>query len=105
SSRLRPQIGGATGIVVAGDAHGYPIRIGVRIHARDQRDVELISLVHRDPLLLGVDNEHETGKARKVLDTGKVLGKLVALTTHHQLLFLGVVLEITTGLATSLELL
>src|SRR6185503_1428105 len=75
------------------------------VHQCDYRDPELVRLVHRDALLLGIDHEHESRKTRKVLDTSKVLGKLVALTGHHQLLFLGVVLEITTGLAARFQLL
>ena len=103
--RLGHQLHGANRVVVARDWNRDQIRIGVRIDERDDRDAQLIGLVHRDPLLLGVDHEHETGKTRKVLDSGKVLRKLVALTAHHQLLFLGVVLEITAGLASRLELL
>ena len=105
SDRVRDQLDRLDRVVVARNRNGDEIRIGVRIDERDDRNSQLVRLGYRDALLLGVDHEHQAGKTAQVLDAAQVLRKLVALTGHHQLLFLGVVLEIPALLGSRLELL
>jgi hypothetical protein len=98
SDRFRHQLYRPNCIIVASDRNRDQIRISVGIDQRDDRNIELVPFVDGDSLLLGIDDEHEAGQTRQVLDAAQILRKLVPLPAHHQLFFLGVVLEITTRL-------
>ena len=101
----RDQLHGANGVIVAGDRHRDEVRIGVRVADRDERDAKLVGLVHRDALLLGVDDKDQARQTRHRLDARQVLAELVAQAHQHQLFFLGVVLKVTARLAAGFEIL
>src|SRR5438105_7009366 len=93
--RGRDERNGTDRVVIAGDRHGDQVRVRVRIHDRDHRDAELVRLRHRDTLLLRVHHEQCAREPAHVLDAGEVLLELQTLAVEQQLLFLGVVLDLT----------
>src|SRR5437667_179452 len=102
-ARLPDQVRGRGGeerrradrVVIAGERHADQVRGRVALHDRDHRDPELVRLRHRDTLLLRVHHEQCAREPAHVLDAGEVLLELQTLAVEQQLLFLGVVLELT----------
>src|SRR5690606_881698 len=85
----------ATGIIVAGDREIDAIGIAVRVHDRDDRDLELLRFLDRDVLLVRVDNEQEIRQTAHVTDAAEALIELVALAREVEQLLLGASLRIT----------
>src|SRR2546425_214428 len=104
-ARFRDDIGDGRGdqrnradrVVVAGDRDRDQLRIGVRVHDGDHGNPELVRLGDRNALLLRVHDEQRPRQPAHVLDARQVLLELHALALEQQLLFLGVVLELTLG--------
>src|SRR5262245_47502915 len=92
--RLRDQLHRANRVVIAGDRYGDQIGIGVRVDHGHDRNVELVRLADGDALLLGIDHEQESGESRHLLDAAEILPELLTLAREHELLLLGVVLEL-----------
>src|SRR5579862_3549978 len=102
-NRLGDQLDRADRIVVSGNRHRNEIRIGVRIDDRHDRDRQLVALVDGDALLLRIDDEHEARRSAHVPNAVEVLHELVLFPRQHELLFLRVVLEVSTRLGTRFE--
>src|SRR4030095_14279873 len=92
-------------VIVTSDGHRDEIWVGIRVDDGDDRNAQLVRLADGDPLLLRVDDEHESGQARHVPDTVEILRKLLTLATEHELLFFRVVLELAARLGARFELL
>src|SRR5256886_13271257 len=80
---------------MSGDRHADQVRVCVGVDDRHHRDAELVRLRDGDALLLRVHDEQRARQAAHVLDAGEVLLELQTLAVEQQLLFLGVVLELT----------
>src|SRR6185437_10885730 len=91
--RARDQVAiecdGTPGVVVAGNRVADPFRIGVRVHDRDYRHMQLAGLGDGDRLLVGVDHEHQIGHCAHVLDAAERALELVLLAGELQQLLLG----------------
>src|SRR6185436_3970615 len=81
-------------VVVAGNRIVDPARIAVRVDDRDDRDLELLSLGHRDPLLARIDDVHRRGQALHQLDPEEGLLELPALAVQPGRLLLRDALEL-----------
>src|SRR5690606_29207172 len=73
------QADGADGVVVGGDDEVDRIGVAVGIHQADDRDAEAVGLVHRQMLLLRVDDEEHRRQARHLLDAAQVALELLHL--------------------------
>src|SRR5581483_5364215 len=92
--RLRDQLHRANRVVVARDRHRDEIRIRVRVDDGDDRDVQLVRFADADALLLRVDDEHQPGQPAHVANAVQIFRELLTLAAEHELLLLGVVLEL-----------
>src|ERR1700674_5630239 len=77
-------------IVVAGHRKVDAIRIAIGVDHRDDRNAEAVRFVDRDVLLIGVDHEHEIGKAAHVPDAAERPIELLLLAGEREPLLLGV---------------
>ena len=59
------------------------------IEDRDDRDAQLVGLLHRDRLLVGVDHEQDVGQAAHLLDAAERAFELVAVARQLQQFALG----------------
>src|ERR1019366_4813706 len=75
-------------VVVAGDHIIYFRRIAVRIHHRNHWNSQLARFLHRNLLLVGVDNEESVGQTVQILDAGKVRLQVLALALQLDDFFL-----------------
>ena len=64
-------------------------RVAVAVEHRHHRDAELVGLLDRDLLLVGVDHEQHVGQAAHVLDAAQRPLELVALAAQVEQLLLG----------------
>src|SRR5690606_34288208 len=77
------------GVVIAGDWEVDAVRIAIGVDDGHDRNAELLRLLNRDLLLVGVDHEQEVRRAAHLLDAAQRLIELVALARELQHLLLG----------------
>ena len=79
TDQIAVEIDRAAGVVVARDREGDLARVAVAVEHGHDRDAQLVGLLDRDLLLVGVDHEQDVGQAAHVLDAAQRALELVAL--------------------------